>query len=199
MNITPINSKSGFKILIELYNYNGEDFRLSFFTANTVQKRYTCSCVSGVYTNCQKVDKTHVLCSFPANSFKLGILKCEVSYSIYDELSQGNVFKIVSNDLVIANVNGIENHIEITNDKTAAISTPEFAIYLLGPVVTGKMPKIILNGHTYEAQNGIINLGNNTDNGNISNEAKALLIKILQSGTYTSDQSDNIGQLIELL
>ena len=163
MNITPINSKSSFKILIELYNYNGEDFRLSFFTANTVQKRYSCSCVSGVYTNCQKLDNTHVLCSFPANSFKLGMLKCEVSYSVYDELSQGNIFKIVSNELVVANVNGAESHIEITNDKTAAITTPEFAVYLLGTIVQGKSCNIKLNGQVFEPINGLIDLGTITD------------------------------------
>lgn len=138
MNVTPINKRSSFKILIALDNYSGEDFRLSFYTAGTVQKRFVCSYINGAYTNCQYIDDYHVLCSFPANTFNLGILKCEICYSFYDELSESNYFKIVSNEIVTARVNNEDSHIEITNDKTGKIITPEFAIYLLGPILRGE-------------------------------------------------------------
>lgn len=159
MNVTPINKRSGFKILIALDNYSGEDFRLSFYTAGTVQKRFVCSYINGTYTNCQRIDDYHVLCSFPSNAFNLGILKCEVCYVFYDELSESNYFKIISNEIVTARVNDEDSHIEITNDKTGKIVTPEFAIYLLGPVLQPKSVKIKLNGVVYEATDGIIDLG----------------------------------------
>ena len=159
MNVTPINKRSGFKILIALDNYSGEDFRLSFYTAGTVQKRFICSYINGAYTNCQCIDDYHVLCSFPPNTFNLGILKCEVCYGFYDELSESNYFKIISNEIVTARVNDEDSHIEITNDKTGKIVTPEFAIYLLGPVLQPKSVKIKLNNIVYEATDGIIDLG----------------------------------------
>ena len=159
MNVTPINKRSGFKILIALDNYSGEDFRLSFYAAGTVQKRFICSYINGAYTNCQRIDDYHVLCSFPPNTFNLGILKCEVCYGFYDELSESNYFKIISNEIVTARINDEDSHIEITNDKTGKIVTPEFAIYLLGPVLQPKSVKIKLNGVVYEATDGIIDLG----------------------------------------
>ena len=198
MNVTPINKRSGFKILIALDNYSGEDFRLSFYTAGTVQKRFVCSYINGTYTNCQRIDNYHVLCSFPSNAFNLGILKCEVSYVFYDELSESNYFKIISNEIVTARVNDEDSHIEITNDKTGKIVTPEFAIYLLGPVLQPKSVKIKLNGVIYEAVDGVIDLGT-IEPSALNNEAKSLLREILRAATYTSGQYDNIELLINSL
>lgn len=198
MKITPINRRSGFKILIALENYSGEDFRLSFYTAGTVQKRFVCSYIDGVYTNCQPIDDYHVWCSFPPNTFKLGILKCEIGYGFYDELSESNYFKVISNEIVTARVNGEDSHIEITNEKTGKIITPEFAIHLLGPVLQPKSVKIKLNGVIYEAVDGIIDLGTIAPSA-LNNEAKSLLREILRSSVYTTEQYDNIELLINAL
>ena len=198
MNVTPINKRSSFKILITLDNYSGEDFRLSFYAAGTVQKRFICSYINGAYTNCQRIDDYHVLCSFPPNTFNLGILKCEVCYGFYDELSESNYFKVISNEIVTARVNDEDSHIEITNDKTGKIVTPEFAIYLLGPVLQPKSVKIKLNGVIYEAVDGVIDLGT-IEPSALNNEAKSLLREILRAATYTSEQYDNIELLINSL
>ena len=198
MNVTPINKRSGFKILIALDNYSGEDFRLSFYAAGTVQKRFICSYINGAYINCQRIDDYHVLCSFPPNTFNLGILKCEVCYGFYDELSESDYFKIISNEIVTARVNDEDSHIEITNDKTGKIVTPEFAIYLLGPVLQPKSVKIKLNGVVYEATDGVIDLGT-IEPSALNNEAKSLLREILRSSVYTTEQYDNIELLINAL
>lgn len=155
MNVNRINYKSNFKLLIELKNYTGEDYVLTFTTTNTIKKKYTCSFVNGVYKNCSKVDNTHIICNFDSGVFRPGLLTCEVKYSFHDLDTSDKKYKIVSNDLVVAYKNTIEYHVEITKDISDAVNTPEWIIHLLGPVLKNECPfEIDDNGILLNKKNG---------------------------------------------
>ena len=109
-----INTKSDFKLIIEIKSNShiGIPFRFEFFTSYG-GKTVTAEWDGSTYTNCRKVDDSHILVTFNDHGLPSGALKVRKEFFIPDEDFEDHVNNSVSvQDLDIMLTTGASTEVD---------------------------------------------------------------------------------------
>lgn len=140
MEVKRKNVKEDLKLLISLgIDYGGEAFSIKFTSGNYGVKEYVCSFDGDTkYTNCRKVDDTHVLCLLDNHGLSCGLVTTEIKVCMPDTQMPDGDFRINERKLLEFVIDGVPYHLELINGASDTINTPEVTFELLGTVLRGK-------------------------------------------------------------
>lgn len=127
MDIKKINYKSDFTLRMHSDAGWGTGFRIRFRASGSPQKRY-CACHdgNGKYCSCHvdAADPSTLVVEFDDHHMGIGVLLCEITYSVADESSPTGKFDTVVNEApVVATIGGKEYKVilGIDGDESAEI------------------------------------------------------------------------------
>lgn len=139
MNIIHKNYKEDLKLLINMgANYKGEPFRVTFTAGCYAIKEYVCSYNGVAYTNCERVDESHILCLLDNHGLPCGLVNVEIDVFMPDGSMPDGNFRLSTKGLLEFEYQGETCHLELIEGEGDEISIAEISTTLLGTILRGE-------------------------------------------------------------
>lgn len=139
MNIIHKNYREDLKLLIDMgANYKGEPFRIVFTAGCYAVKEYVCSYNCVAYTNCERVDESHILCLLDNHGLPCGLVNAEIDIFMPDGSMPDGNFRLSTKGLLEFEYQGETCHLELIEGEGDEISIAEISTTLLGTILRGE-------------------------------------------------------------